>query len=302
METEIDAAFKKFLLELKKPFVITRYDALDFFLVELDLYDDVVLTPLARGGFLVACLKNPERWLNQTLKEAMEGFMEFSDLNWFLSNLDDRDPLIRFVVVEALPFLDILQGSELLLQYLKDPSNPVWLTAKIIYALGIIRDSTAVELLLQFLKSNERSEVTNAVEALGAIEDLRAVGPLIDLLRRIDMRIRGVTCIALGKLGDPRALEPMLFCLKYSYDYETAQIIEGLGELGDTRAVEPIIPYLKYEWEIVRAQAALTLGKLGDQRAIQPLKDCLEDPSKRVRNCVVDSLKLLNSKKPISFL
>jgi len=57
-------------------------------------------------------------------------------------------------------------------------------------ALGAIKDTRAIEPLIQVLKDNNGSVRANAAVALGKINDTRAAGPLIQALKASDSHVR----------------------------------------------------------------------------------------------------------------
>jgi len=153
-----------------------------------------------------------------------------------------------------------------------------------------------MESLIQALeRKNELPSIFrgNVIFALGELGDTRAVEPLIDELVDEDWDIRRSAAGALGKLGDTSALEPLAGALRDEDWSVRREAAEALSKLDDMRAVEPLIETLGDEVEIVRRGAAWALGLLGDARAIGPLTKALTDRDMRVRDAADEALKMI---------
>jgi HEAT repeat protein len=123
--------------------------------------------------------------------------------------------------------------------------------------------STAFELLLKALDSQDDATRATAAYFLGQFGDARAVEPLIDLLGRD----------ASNKVRDSAAY--------------------ALGELRDKRAVDALVAALKDPDEGTRAEAAFSLEKIGDERSIPALAEAVSDEHPSVRSSARQALETI---------
>jgi HEAT repeat protein len=131
--------------------------------------------------------------------------------------------------------------------------------ADVIWVLGSIRNSRAVDPLINALKDKDRFVRKCAAEALMRIKDVKALAPLIAVLenRDEDSEVRGKAADALGELKNPRAVEPLTVVLgdkSWSYRFMAAS---ALGRIKDSRAVEPLIGTLDDKEVVLSAETAL---------------------------------------------
>lgn len=146
----------------------------------------------------------------------------------------------------------------------------IYITRRVIEALGEVGDEHAVERLIIMLKGEELPYL------------LRKPWGKMDIISPV---VR-----ALGKTGDRRAVEPLIKVLQ-DYPWERDEVlqrarlyvIEGLGNIGDDRAVEPLIKVLndcrqELEQDVVPLgkkeleKTVEALDRVGDVRAIEPLE------------------------------
>ena len=141
-----------------------------------------------------------------------------------------------------------------------------------------------VERLIQLLRYGSiRLTRNNVIKALGVLKDKSATEPLIQALSDMDEAIRRGAALALGKIKDPRAVEPLIKALKDRNGVVRSLSASALAKIGDTKAVEPLIQALSDNEEDVRWQSARALSKIGDERALKPLTQVLQDKSEFVR-------------------
>lgn len=129
-----------------------------------------------------------------------------------------------------------------------------------------------------------------AAEALGILKDTKAVDPLIKSLNDKDEEVRWKAAWALGNIGDKRAVQPLINSLSDERWYVRRYAASSLGKLKDNRSVMDLINALNDdEWQ-VRRYAAEALGEIGDERAIKPLVNLLNDNDGDVRGKAINSL------------
>jgi HEAT repeat protein len=165
------------------------------------------------------------------------------------------------------------------------------------YCLGEIRDTRAIQPLIEILRVNDHphNNVSWEVgEALGKIGEA-SVLPLIGALKHTNHLVRSGAILILGQFKDSRAVEPLLSILHDENADVRQSVIYALRKTAYTRSVEPIIGMLKDVDSEVREAAAGALGELGDKRAIEPLFAALEDSDCDVRQRTAEMLIKLNS-------
>ena len=172
-------------------------------------------------------------------------------------------------------------------------------TELVIEALGMIRDTRAVEPLMAFLKQDEYENRDAAATALGRIGDVRIITPLIASVRgTFDVMSKFTTmqgvASALARLGTP-AFDALITGLSDQDNRVREMSAYALGELRDARAVEPLIGALtdSDNYSSIRMAAAVALGQIGDVRAVDALVTCLSDSNKWVRIDAIQSLSYL---------
>jgi HEAT repeat protein len=153
-------------------------------------------------------------------------------------------------------------------------------------ALGKMKDTGAIELLIETLKNEELDVDTRyaAAWALSETKDPTAVDPLIDALTYPEKRLRHIAAHSLEKMGDPKAVDPLIAILKDENSDLQSEAARALGKLKDPRAVEPLIAALKDLKWWVRKSAASALTEIPDPRAIRPLIAALSDWHATVRH------------------
>ena len=167
-----------------------------------------------------------------------------------------------------------------------------------VQALGTLRDSRAVEPLIELLHSSDQFMSDQVVNALTNIGE-KSIVPLLGVLKHSNDRVRRYAIEALGKIGDQRVVEQFIDLLKDRSIYIRVSAVTALGNLKDLRAVEPLCFLLEDEHDLVRISAAIALSKLNDLRAVDPFIAALDydNPSMRYRAAL--GLGLLRSEKAV---
>jgi len=116
--------------------------------------------------------------------------------------------------------------------------------------LMLFKDSRAVELLLQILKSpkpeamnwHEYSGLQGLVaRILGSMGDPRTVTSLIQISQAEEWMTRYWVAISLGELKDAQAVPCLLNLLSDSQDEVQAMAVSALGRIADPKAIEPLL-------------------------------------------------------------
>jgi len=226
-----------------------------------------------------------------------------------LKLLEDPREVIAADVVIALRAFPGERTTDALLNALADDREEVASRACLI--LVEVGGKTAVPGLIHTLETDCRSRVAiMAVVALGMLKDSRAVEPLIEKSSNPNQVLSCRAMTALGYIGDKRATQHLLRALrsqkgnrrtsrfewvrtKEGWRRHTQTILQGtkeaaihaLGEVGDVRALGPLLSELeKSEYPNIRVLSANALAKLRDKRARSALlKVSTTDPVESVR-------------------
>jgi HEAT repeat protein len=151
-----------------------------------------------------------------------------------------------------------------------------------VQALGMLADPQAVPPLISILTSSEfhaRQDTANALVRIGQA----SVGPVLAVLRHPDPEIRRSVIEALGKLRAREAASALIEQVDDRHVEIRQAAVSALGMIGDPIAVEALIRALEDPEAIVRKEAAMMLSGFGDERAVGPLCLALWDADMTVR-------------------
>jgi hypothetical protein len=152
-----------------------------------------------------------------------------------LSGLNDPNPNVRMVVVEALGrHTEDQRAAQAIHAALSDPEPSV--RATVVEALGRVGDRRAAVALLAARSDDSQWVHTEAARALASL-GARAVEPLLDAMRHPSSAIRANAAKVLGELRDPRAIKPLKAALHDTELGVRLMATEALLEFG----VEPPI-------------------------------------------------------------
>jgi len=167
--------------------------------------------------------------------------------------LADKEPFVRWQAGRTLASLGSRSALDALLQAVRTP--PVARQAAAADALGSLRDRRAVPALLEAARGQHSGLRASAVEALGRIRASDAAPMLLELLRDESAGVRQAAAWALGELRDPSAMDALLV------------------RLADAQ-----------EHVLVRRTAAWSLGRVAlKPDALVVMAHALEDPDPQVR-------------------
>jgi HEAT repeat protein len=158
--------------------------------------------------------------------------------------------------------------------------------------LGKLKDSRAIDELINILSSENSFLKVEACFLLGDFKDIKAVEPLIKRLTDEELFVKIAAIKALANLDDKRAVNPLINVLKNDQNINVkANTVKTLVQLKDEKTVEILIETLaeiptsgdfiwdhKLEnWGTLKDIVAYALGELGDERAIEILKEKSEE-------------------------
>lgn len=100
--------------------------------------------------------------------------------------------------------------------------------------LGMVGGEQALRALIMTVRNDHEDLITRgrAAMMLGKLRDTRAVDPLIQALDAPGFKTPVYAAEALGKIGDPRAIDPLLAALNTNNDTFRRAAVEALKKLG----------------------------------------------------------------------
>jgi HEAT repeat protein/DNA polymerase III delta prime subunit len=220
----------------------------------------------------------------------------------FLSHrlLQHENSSVRRRATEALGKIKDTQAVQALIQALNHEDSSVrWSAAE---ALGEIRDTQAVQALIQALNDKNSSVRWRSADALGKIKDTQAVQALIQALNDEDSYMRRRATEALGKIKDTQAVQALIRALNDEDSYMRWSAAEALGEIKDTQAVPYLIHTLNDKDSSVRRRAAEALGEIKDTQAVPYLIHTLNDKDSSVRRRAVEALGEIKDTQAVPYL
>ncbi|MBN1593797.1 MAG: HEAT repeat domain-containing protein [Candidatus Coatesbacteria bacterium] len=152
-----------------------------------------------------------------------------------------------------------------------------------IWALNVIREDRRIDLLREYLSSDDVVVRFNAATALSTMDVDDGVKVIEEATKSSDHWLRWQAVSALGKIKSPETLRILATCLKDPSDGIRQEAAMSLGRLDDPNAIPHLVEALSDEKSGVRWRAARSLGQLNAKSAIPELKKLLDDPDGSVR-------------------
>jgi len=172
----------------------------------------------------------------------------------------------------------------------KDVEERTGLWARIIPALGALRDSAAVPVLIETLENPDEDWLGRemSARALGDIGDPSAIPALTAAAWRGDTRNDAV--MALAEIPDSRVIPVLISALDPGEDTETREAaMEGLRWLGSMAVPELVEALGEYEPEHPETERRVwicqLLGESGDPGAMEAFAAHRSDPDPAVARC-----------------
>lgn len=169
----------------------------------------------------------------------------------------------------------VWKSIEKLTEVINNPKNLASVKQRAVKALGNIRHSEAVPVLLKVLKEDEdNSLIIETIEALGKLPK---------------------QCVDEENGEDVEEVLIKLLSNKYTISMYRPHIIKALGKIGTIKAVPSLINALKKEDNLSRKCAAKALGNIGSQKAIPALLKAVSHLDMGVYRASAKALGKLNS-------
>ncbi len=174
-----------------------------------------------------------------------------------------------------------------------------WTRWAIMYMLGVIHDSSALDTILEALKSPSFIIRKEAVTRLGGFKDRKTVEPLISILKNLDesVSIRAAAISSLNALRDERAAPALREALNDSNSAIRLQAIAALSSIKDAKAVTKLSEMVEnqLETDVIRAAAVTALGNIGDPFSEDLFLRALDNRIGNISNNAIIALGKLKS-------
>lgn len=206
-------------------------------------------------------------------------------------------PSVRAHALTAI-FLCVCCGKPSPNQIERLKSQDPEVRGKAAWSLGRAKDTSALDALVEVMKTDENDEVRGAAaRALGDLGDARATPALLELVKTETryLRVKGLN--ALGVLRDPKSIPDMIALWRLDPHLDDNRfthvgVESTLVEMAPL-SYDPLIAALRDVHPEVRAYAANTLGLIGDSRATEAITPLLDDPDGYVASQAETALERL---------
>lgn len=246
---------------------------------------------------LIRRLKDKEPEVRKETAEALGKIGDSSAIKSLVNALKDKNSAVRGKAAAALDQI----GWE--------PANnnelSLYAVAKKKWSILPFLGQTAVEPLIDVIKSKEQQDQDRAAAGSGKIVDIAADPGFdfrkkaADVLDAIGWQPGNKTEAAIYHLArqdwdellrlGKDAVEPLIFALKDRDPGIRTNAARTLSKIGDSKAVVPLINAMNDEEETVRGEVVTALGKIVDPGAVKHLLTALEDPRYNTER-VIDAL------------
>lgn len=188
-----------------------------------------------------------------------------------------------------------------LVNVIQDKEKDWQLRSMAIELLSNVGDETAVEPLIDVLKTEERTELRSAAAiALGVIGSTTVADSLTETLQtESSVEVRQSAALSLGNIKDEKAINAALIALDDPDSMVRTDALRSLADLNAKSAIPQIVNELNDQDNYVRFTAAIVLGKIGDESVIDSLLSKLDDEDDWVRKASSEAIgKLIAPEQP----
>lgn len=168
---------------------------------------------------------------------------------------------------------------------------------RILVSLGVLGDASVGADLAPLIDDPNAEVRQAAMTALGRLRDTESVTLLLGVVASPERSIhdRITAAEALADIGSPDAVPGLLECLDPGGSgIVERRVIAALGASGGDEAFVALTELLQQGVDAgIRQEAAYSLGRLNDLRSVPPLSQGLDDPSPDVRYACISALAKL---------
>jgi HEAT repeat protein len=183
-----------------------------------------------------------------------------------------------------------------LLTVVADPSPIV--RQHVVMALGYVGSKAVIPALRDLLGDPESDVRSSAVVSIGAIGgDLFW---LLPLLRDPVAKVKAITAKVLGEIGisNPVVISELLELLKDQDVLVGSSAAISLSKMDSVQVLPALLEVIKQDLP-ERCNGAIALGYLGNEAAVAALVGLLQDPEIRVRECAIEALGKIGSRRSL---
>ncbi|WP_435005628.1 HEAT repeat domain-containing protein [Tundrisphaera lichenicola] len=184
----------------------------------------------------------------------------------------DRDPAAREAIALALGKMADKEALPILIEALRDPSNPPGVRSASLMGVETIGGREAIQVLIEILQvrgeANRGDAQTRAIAALGRFKAREAIPSIVQLLADSSPEVRAASAEALGQIG---VLEGGSGKLREALTDPSVEVrkavISALASLKDREAIPALLKAA--DEKATSFEATLALASLPDPRALQ---------------------------------
>ncbi len=186
------------------------------------------------------------------------------------------EPLaVRIQAVRGLALLGDARGGAVLVRLITSPQVNQNLQLEAITALGQLRHTAAVDLLIDLVSASWPSARAAALQALARTDTDTFISAISGLDPDPHWSVRAALATTLGELAKERAEAPLTGQLRDGDQRVIPSVIDALAKIGSTAAVPELLARLKADDQVVRAAAARAVAALKVPGAAAALTEAL---------------------------
>ena len=203
----------------------------------------------------------------------------------------------------------LTNGNETTTGFLLDAlktADDEWTRWALVYMLGVIHSSSALDTMLAELESQSYVIRKEVVTRLGGFKDRKTVDTLIGILENSEemVSIRAAAVASLNALRDERAAPALRTALNDENSAIRLQAITALSSIKDAKSVANLSEMIenRLETDAIRAAAVTAIGNIGDKSSESLLIRALDNRIGNIRNNAILALGKFESTTAVPLL